>query len=398
MIFTNSERIFDTLLDTKKNYVSKMKTSFKIRKDVLSSGKHPIYIHITGGGKREYINTGLHVKAMYWIESKERVKPIDKEHEDINLILDKSQSKLYDIKISYRLNDLALTPEIMKREYFSNLNRINFVAFYEEALKLESKLSEGRKRVLESILNKLKEYNEYIPFYEIDHNWFQNYRLWLKNVKKNNSVTISTNIRALKKFLKIAQKSGIKLNFMLEDIKPGSTTGNRNFLNEQELKKALKYYFSEYINEHNKLVLGYFIFGCMTGLRISNIQKLRRSDFVNGELNIVIVKGNKDKILSINETAKRVISHCPNLFEKKYTNEELNRSIKKILSSIGIYKKISFHCARHTFATLILRSGGKIELLQQLLGHSSIKNTMIYSHIIQEEANKEVFKLDSLLE
>lgn len=373
-----------------------MNTSFKLRKDLKKDGKHPIYIHITGSGKREFINTGLHVKSIHWLPLKERVKPIDKEHQDINLILDKCQSKLYDIGIAYRLSDLFLTPAILKKEYFSNLNRVNFVSFYQEALKLESKLSDGRIKVLNSILTKLKEYNDYIPFHEINVNWFKHYRVWLKTVKGNNDVTIATNFKALKKFLKIAQKSGIKLNFDLDDIVPGKTTGNRNFLTAEELIKVKKYYYSEFINEHSRLVLGYFLFGCMTGLRISNIQKLTRNDFKNGEMKIVMVKGNKDKVISLNETAKKIIDHCPELFETKYTNEDLNRSIKKILENIGIHKKISFHCARHTFATLMLRAGGKLELVQQLLGHTSVRQTMIYAHIIQEDANKEIFRLDDL--
>jgi site-specific recombinase XerD len=63
---------------------------------------------------------------------------------------------------------------------------------------------------------------------------------------------------------------------------------------------------------------------------------------------------------------------------------------------LGINKKISFHVARHTFATLFLKMGGKIQNLQQLLGHSSISTTMIYSHIILADANEEVFLLDKI--
>jgi integrase len=396
MVYSQNDRIFDTLFDTNKNHVSKMNIKFKLRKDVRSNDKHPIYIHITGNSKREVINTGLHVHASNWLEKKERAKPIDKEHQDLNLILDKCQNKIHDIKIAYRLSDQPLSPAQLKKEYFSNLNRVNFVAFYQEALEYESRLSAGRIRVLNSILNKLKEYNEYIPFHDINANWFKSYRLWLKNVKKNNEVTISINIRAIKKFLRIAQKSGIKLQFDMDDVVPGKTTGNRNYLTSEELKKTIGYYYSGYLSESNRIILGYFLFGCMTGLRISNIQKLKRSDLEEGEISIVMVKGNKDKVLSLNETAKKIIDYSPELFVKKFTNEEMNRSIKKILQNVRVTKRISFHCARHTFATMMLKSGSKVEMLQQLLGHSSVKQTMIYSHIIQEDANKEIFLLDKL--
>jgi integrase/recombinase XerD len=396
MNLINTNRIFDTHLDTLTKYVSKMNTSFKLRKDLLKNGKHPIYIHITGNSKREFINTGLYVFAKDWSPEKQRAKPNDKEHQDLNLILDKCESKLHEIKVAFRLTSIIPTPEMIKKEYINNLSRLNFVAFSLEALKLESNIKPARANGLKSIINKVEEYGNYVGFHEMDLNWFKNYRLWLKNTKKNNDVTIATNFKAIKKFLRIAQKSGIQLRFDLDELKPGNTKGNRNYLSDAEIKKAMKFYFSEYISDSNKLVLGYFLFGCMTGLRISNIQKLNRQDFQNGQFSVVMVKGNKDKILSLNATAKNIIDENELLFVKKLSDQELNRKIKPIMRGLGITKKISFHCARHTFATLFLNSQGRIELLQQLLGHSSIKQTMIYAHIVQEEANREIFVLDKL--
>ena len=396
MHLVKTERIFDTHLDTLSNYVSKMNTSFKLRSDLLKDGKNPIYIHITGNSKREFINTGLYVMAKNWNAIKGRAKPINKEHSDINLILDKCESKLHEIRVAFRLTDVIPTPEMVKREYISNLSRLNFVAFSFEALRLESNLKPERIKGLNSIIKKLEQYNSFVGFHELDLNWFKNYRLWLKKAKNNNDVTISTNIKALKKFLRIAQKSGIKLRFDLDELKPGDTKGNRNFLSETEIQKAMKYYNSEYITDENKLVLGYFLFGCLTGLRISNIQQLHRTDFQNGQFKIVVAKSNRDKVISLNDTAQRVIELNDDLFIKKLSDQQLNRKIKIIMLNLGVTKKISFHCARHTFATLFLKSSGRVELLQQLLGHSSIRQTMIYAHIVQEDANKEIFVLDKL--
>ena len=395
MHLVRTERIFDTHLDTL-SHVSKMNTSFKLRTDLLKNGKNPIYIHITGNSKREFINTGLYVFSKDWNPDKQRAKPKDKEHSDLNLILDKCESKLHEIRVSYRLTGLVPTPDVVKREYLNNLSRVNFIAFSLESIKMESTISPERLNGLRSIINKVAEYNDFIRFHEMDVNWFKNYRLWLKKVKKNKDVTISTNIKGIKKFLRLAQKSGIQLPINLDEIKPGSTKGNRNYLSEDEIKKTVQLYYSDELTPKNKLILGYFLFGCMTGLRISNIQRLNRIDFQNGQFSVVMVKGNKDKLLSLNETAQRIIEHHEDLFVTKFSDQELNRKIKTILQSIGITKKISFHCARHTFATLFLKSSGRVELLQQLLGHSSIKQTMIYAHIVQEDANREIFVLDKL--
>jgi len=72
--------------------------------------------------------------------------------------------------------------------------------------------------------------------------------------------------------------------------------------------------------------------------------------------------------------------------------------LKILAVRAGIEKNISFHVARHTFATNFLRSGGKVENLQKLLNHQSISTTMEYVHIIAEEANKEIYLLDGLLD
>jgi site-specific recombinase XerD len=66
------------------------------------------------------------------------------------------------------------------------------------------------------------------------------------------------------------------------------------------------------------------------------------------------------------------------------------------MAILKIQKKVSFHVARHTFATSFLRAGGQVEKLQKLLGHSDIKQTMIYVHIVQADANAEIFLLDNL--
>ena len=66
----------------------------------------------------------------------------------------------------------------------------------------------------------------------------------------------------------------------------------------------------------------------------------------------------------------------------------MNRQIKTIAKTCGITKKISFHVGRHTFATNFLRAGGDVISLQNLLGHSSVKQTMIYVHIVESEVKR----------
>ncbi len=106
-------------------------------------------------------------------------------------------------------------------------------------------------------------------------------------------------------------------------------------------------------------------------------------------------KGNKDKNISLIDLAKKVINHEPKLFVEKFSDQYLNRELKIILRAIGITKKVTFHVSRHTFATNYLRAGGSVEKLKKLLGHSKIETTMIYVHIVNSEANEDIFRLDN---
>lgn len=394
MIFTPSEGIFDTLIDPR-NFYGTMKTRFTIRKDVQVDGKCPVYLHI--GGNERRINLKLYVDPKLWLRDKKRVREINQEMIDINLILDNHDAKLTSIKTVYRLSEMPLSAEQLEDEFLNKLSRVNFIAFFKTALENErSKIGEGTYKRHQSVWKKLHEYKAFVPFNELTLQWFDKYRSHLKFNLKNQDTTIAANFASIKKFLLLAQENGVKLMFNISRLEIGDTKGNRVYLNEIELKRLFLYYESDFINRTHKLVLGYFLFSTMTGLRVSNIQQLRRKDLLDNDFSIVTAKSKKDKTIALNDKAKSLVRNCDDLFVQKFTDQFLNREIRKICNSCKITKHVSMHVGRHTFATLFLKAGGKVEKLQQLLGHSSITQTMIYSHIVQEEANKEIFLLDKL--
>ena len=397
MLLANNDRIFDTLIDTQLKRVSMIKTKFLLRKDIIVNNEHPLYLHITGGGHpRERIHLDVYINNKHWDDKTENVNHKLSELEDTHLIIDNFKKKLIDVKTVFRLSGLILTPAILKEEFENKLSRVNFCAFFLEALNNDKhNLVEATYQKHHSIYLKIKEYQDYIPFNCLTLKWFEDYKKYCKTVKKNQDTTISTNLSSIKKFLNLAQKNGIKLLFDIDDIVVGSMNGNRIALSKDEMKKMIKYFFSEFINNSDRLILGYFIYGCLTGMRIGEIQKLNRNQLGEDYVSFIGNKGNKDKSISLIDLAKKVIKHEPKLFIEKLTDQYLNREIKIILRNLGITKKISFHVSRHTFATNFLRAGGTVEKLQKLLGHSKIETTMIYVHIVNSEANEDIFRLDN---
>jgi site-specific recombinase XerD len=393
-MITATDRVFDTLVATNKIYVS-MKENFTFR-EYTKAGKTPLVLTITGNSQRERIALGLEIDSQQWDKSKQRMLPVSNENQDINLILDNIKSKLTTIKTSYRLADRVLTPEMLKKEYLSGMPRIRFTAFYKMMLEEEKCLMEiGSYNRYNSVLKKLIKYNDDMTFMDMDYNWFDKFKKYLRGLGNENT-TVAGNIAAVKKFLTLAQKSGIKLKVNLDEIKVGSTKGNRTSLTSHELKRCAGYYFSDYIDPSYRLILGYFLFSCMTGLRISDVQRLTRKNFMDDYVSFIAKKSKKDQSIALNMNARKIIEFEPLLFEKKFADQHINDELKKIMKILKIQKNVTFHVARHTFATSFLRAGGNVEKLQLLLGHSDIKQTMIYAHIVQSDANSEIFLLDSL--
>jgi site-specific recombinase XerD len=373
-----------------------MKENFFLREYDLKNGMTSVFLCITGSKQKHRIDIDVKVKRNEWNLKTQQVVVNSKENQDINLILDNIKSKITHIKTSYRLAERVLTPENLKKEYLSGMPRIRFTAFYDMMLEEEKVLMEiGSYNRYKSVLRKLIIYDNDVTFIDIDQSWIDKFRKYLRGLGNENT-TVAGNIGAIKKFLGLAKKAGIKLSINIDEIKVGSTKGNRTSLTIHELKRCAGYYFSEYISESYRLILGYFLFSCMTGLRISDVQNLKRSNFMDNYVSFVAKKSKKDQSIAMNMKAREIVNHEPLLFEKKFADQHINDELKKIMAILKIQKKVTFHVARHTFATSFLRAGGQVEKLQRLLGHSDIKQTMIYVHIVQADANAEIFLLDNL--
>ena len=135
---------------------------------------------------------------------------------------------------------------------------------------------------------------------------------------------------------------------------------------------------------------------CFTGLRVSDVLALRRKDLNREVIRIKIVKTKNDIPVKISKKARKIITDNPELFVKFYTEQTINKHLREIAKHIGVYRKISMHIGRHTFATSYIRAGGDVVYLQKILGHSKLETTMIYTHISEDEAIETVNILDDI--
>jgi len=148
-----------------------------------------------------------------------------------------------------------------------------------------------------------------------------------------------------------------------------------------------------------------------SGVRREEAQQLKVSNIDSSRMRIHVTngKGRKDrytilsnKALELLRTYYKASRPSVYLFESSYKKggflsaSSLNNIVKNSAKKAGIQKRISFHTLRHTFATHLLEAGVNIKLIQQLLGHSSIKTTMVYLHIANIEPGSITSPLDDL--
>ncbi len=218
--------------------------------------------------------------------------------------------------------------------------------------------------------------------------------------------TVSHNISTLKAFYNYFLKVGkIKTNPTDALKSPKLGTHLPVYLTEEEINKLLDIEVKDAFSARNKAILE-VMYG--TGLRISEVINL---EFKNIDVEDCIVrvmgKGSKERIIPINDVAINALNNYlenyrPSMLKgdinnylflnnhgKQMTRQGIFKMIKQECLVKGIKKDVSPHTLRHTFATHLLQNGADLRIIQELLGHSDISTTQIYTHLSNEELHND---------
>jgi len=232
--------------------------------------------------------------------------------------------------------------------------------------------------------------------------------IFLEQKYGNNHRSINRKISTLRSFWKFLQYSGHQKS------NPWKKISLAKFLHKlpshllpEELEKMLSYDFSTYKLGLRDQAIVELLFA--TGIRVSELFTLKIGD-IDFHKNEVLVtgKGSKERIVIIGKKAKKIvmdyINHVrPELVPKlnhrnatlflsykgtNLTQRSVQRIIKDIALKCGISKLITPHTLRHTFATELLDGGADLRAVQELLGHSSLSTTQIYTHVTKDKLRK----------
>ncbi len=180
---------------------------------------------------------------------------------------------------------------------------------------------------------------------------------------------------------------------------------DRGYLTETEIKKILK---KQFTCKRLEQVRDIFIFSCFTGLAYIDVRNLTKDNIqtsFDGKLWIMTARQKTDTTVTV------PLLKVPQAILKKYegtqadgrllpvlSNQKLNSYLKEIADLCGITKTITFHLARHTFATtMTLAKGVPIETVSKMLGHTNITTTQIYARITNDKIGRDMQALSGKL-
>lgn len=383
-----------------------IKTLFRddyIRKDGTAAVNIQLYLM----RKRVVVYTGVSVCPDDWDYNKLMVKARHTNAESYNLMIEQARSLTNDILIKYHLRKIELTPAVFRSEYKNPTSYTDFYAWMLSEIKSRRGLiADSTFDMHVSILNSVKKFRKKLIFSEIDVDFIEKFEKFLKLQEKNSVNTISKKHRTIKSYLKRAQRKNLISKNPYNSIKIQKGKGRLIYLTEDELRKMINLYYKPFVLPHLKRTLRYFLFSCLTGLAIGDIKRLTFDDIINDTIVIVrkkrISAGGEPVKIPLSKSAKKLIKDTGKqrvigIIFDCYSDQKTNRYIKDVAKYLKIKKDITYHVARHTFASLFLDKTNDLATLQKLLGHASITQTMIYAHVSEKKKRKQIKVFDNLI-
>ena len=349
-------------------------------------GKTSLYLDYYGNGKRqtEYLKLYLNPKA----KTKEEKQSNGKTEELAKSICAKRQIEIQNGIHGFR------DQEKQKGSFLS----------YMDLLAKQRRESLGNYGNWTSMIKHLKVFCTYdVSFMDIDRQFVQDFKHFLdKKAIAHGNQKLSQNSKhsyfnKLLAALKQAVKDGIIPTNPAEGVE-GFKQGEheREFLTLDELQAAVD---AECEIPQLKTA---FIFSCLTGLRWSDIQKLVWSEMQHSNEMGHYIRFRQKKTKGV-ETLPIPEQAISLLGERKENDERVfkglkysawhNLKLQPWMTRAGISKKITFHCARHTYATLQLTLGTDIYTVSKMLGHKDLKTTQVYAKIIDDKKTEAASKI-----
>ena len=388
--------IFRAVFYLRSNYVNK-------------EGKTPVMLRIYLNNERLSIgSTGIAVQQSQWDREKERLKGRTTEALSTNLELDNIQSGLQTIFKKVEMTD-EVSLERIKSEYLgkkedvdtlmSLFNKHNSDVARQVGVSVEAATLQKYNVCKKHFSNFLRDKygRSDIRLSELGYIVIHDFDIYLRTVVGQNPNTATRMMKTFKTITILGRKLGVLHHDPFLNIRFHMEPVNRGFLTDEEILKIAN---KDFGIGRLELVRDVFVFSCFTGLAYIDVYNLAPENIVtlNGkqwimtkrqktsvETNVLLLDIPKSIIAKYSGKTYRDGKLFPML-----TNQKLNSYLKEIADICGIKKNLTFHLARHTFATMSLSKGVPMESVSKMLGHTNIKTTQIYARVTKSKIAKEM--------
>ena len=396
--------IFRVVFYLRSNYVNK-------------EGKTSVMLRIYLNNERLSLgSTGISVKSSQWDKEKERIKGRTTEALNTNLQLDNISSGLQSIFRRIEMSDVV-SLERIKSEFLGKKEEIDtLMQLFEKHngdVAKQVGVSVGKatlqkynvcKRHFLEFLEKQYKRSD-LKLTELTYVVIREFDLYLRTEVGQNPNTATKTMKTFKTITLLGQKMGVLLHDPFMNHRFHIEPVNRGFLTDEEILLIAH----KQINiPRLELIRDIFIFSCFTGLAYIDVSNLTPDHIVTlGDKQWIMTQRQKTSV----ETNVLLLD-IPKAIIAKYggktyrngklfpmlTNQKTNSYLKEIADMCGIKKNLTFHLARHTFATMSLSKGVPMESVSKMLGHTNIRTTQIYARITNKKIEHDMEELADKLD
>lgn len=374
---------------------------------ILSNGEHPLMLRICKDSKKKYQSLGISVLPRYWDFTRNKPKPNCPNKEYIQKIILDKQTELQQRMLEFNSEQKEYTTTTLLNDENKKFELKTVSQFYQELIEqCKSNDKCGNRLIYKSSYNSLKVFTKNqldIPFSAIDVSWLNKYEKWLRS-KGNKETTMSLMFRTLRSAYNkaIKAKCARKSDYPFDEYKINKfdTKTQKRAIAKTEVLKFTKEVDNIGKRQYVQLSKDIFIFSYLCGgINFTDIANLTKANITNGRLHYIRQKTGKLIKLGISEEAMQIIKKYESeskgyLFPILNTNihktplqkqnrihkmlGKINKNLKLIATQLNVDANMTTYVARHSFASVLKKSGVSIALISEALGHSDLSTTQVY--------------------
>ena len=378
-----------------------------------ANGLLPIYVRLTVDGKRLEFSTKKFVEKSKWSNELSKMKGTTEEARSINSYLDLMKSKVLDAQMELIHRNQTLSIENFKSKLLGTEERQRMLVpiFQDHNNKIKELVGkEYAPGTLERYTTSLKHTIEFmqwkynvsdIDITKIDHAFITDYEFWLRSVRNCANNTAVKYLKNFNKIIKLCLANDWLDKNPFANYKSKVKEVERVYLTEDEIQSILN---KDFKTERLSLVRDIFLFSCFTGLAYIDVKNLTKSHIsfgIDGEKWIFTHRqktesASKIPILPVTQMIiDKYEIHPQCINEDKLlpilSNQKMNAYLKEIAGVCEIEKELTFHIARHTFATTVtLTNGVPIESVSKMLGHKNLRTTQHYAKVLDRKVSEDM--------